>query len=171
MKALIPFDSSVFVRAAIKEVMTTLFVATGLVIVVVFVFLQNWRATLIPLLAVPVAIIGTFALFPLLGFSVNMTSMFGLVLAIGIVVDDAIVNDTHFGRKPRHGDVDPVLRLHRGVIGVRADLERDLNVEQAVVAAVGKEVEHPVEANQLFPQWAAPRFSPDPVSCHPGSSL
>ena len=69
----------------------TLFEATGLVIVVVFVFLQNWRATLIPLLTVPVAIIGTFALFPLLGFSINMTSMFGLVLAIGIVVDDAIV--------------------------------------------------------------------------------
>ena len=58
---------------------------------VVFLFLQNWRATLIPLLTVPVAIVGTFALFPLLGFSINMTSMFGLVLAIGIVVDDAIV--------------------------------------------------------------------------------
>ncbi len=57
----------------------------------VFIFLQNWRATLIPLLTVPVAIIGTFALFPLLGFSINITSMFGLVLAIGIVVDDAIV--------------------------------------------------------------------------------
>ena len=54
-------------------------------------FLQNWRATLIPLLTVPVAIVGTFALFPLLGFTINMTSMFGLVLAIGMVVDDAIV--------------------------------------------------------------------------------
>jgi multidrug efflux pump len=91
MDYVIPYDSSVFVRAAIKEVMKTLFIATGLVIVVVFLFLQNWRATLIPLLTVPVAIVGTFALFPLLGFSVNMTSMFGLVLAIGIVVDDAIV--------------------------------------------------------------------------------
>ncbi len=91
MDFVIPYDSTVFVRAAIKEVMTTLFIATGLVIFVVFVFLQNWRATLIPLLTVPVAIVGTFALFPLLGFSVNMTSMFGLVLAIGIVVDDAIV--------------------------------------------------------------------------------
>src|SRR4029077_15664799 len=60
-------------------------------VLVVFVFLQNWRATLIPLLAVPVSIVGTFALFPLLGFSINMTTMFGLVLAIGIVVDDAIV--------------------------------------------------------------------------------
>jgi hydrophobe/amphiphile efflux-1 (HAE1) family protein len=91
MDYLIPYDSSVFVRAAIREVLVTLFVATGLVILVVFLFLQNWRATLIPLLTVPVAIIGAFALFPLLGFSINMTSMFGLVLAIGIVVDDAIV--------------------------------------------------------------------------------
>jgi multidrug efflux pump len=91
MDYVIPYDSTVFVRAAIKEVMSTLFIATGLVIIVVFLFLQNWRATLIPLLTVPVAIIGTFALFPLLGFSINMTSMFGLVLAIGIVVDDAIV--------------------------------------------------------------------------------
>src|ERR1022692_696950 len=91
MDYVIPYDSTVFVRSAIKEVMMTLFEATGLVIIVVFLFLQNWRATLIPLLTVPVAIVGTFALFPLLGFSINMTSMFGLVLAIGIVVDDAIV--------------------------------------------------------------------------------
>ncbi len=91
MNYVIPYDSSVFVRTAIHEVMMTLFIATGLVIVVVFLFLQNWRATLIPLLTVPVAIVGTFALFPMLGFSINMTSMFGLVLAIGIVVDDAIV--------------------------------------------------------------------------------
>ncbi len=88
---IIPYDSTMFVRSSINEVMMTLFEATGLVIVVVFLFLQNWRATLIPLLTVPVAIVGTFALFPLLGFSINMTSLFGLVLAIGIVVDDAIV--------------------------------------------------------------------------------
>jgi multidrug efflux pump len=91
MEYVVPYDATVFVRAAIKEVLITLFGAVGLVILVVFIFLQNWRATLIPLLTVPVAIIGTFALFPLLGFSINMTSMFGLVLAIGIVVDDAIV--------------------------------------------------------------------------------
>lgn len=91
MEYAIPYDSTVFVRAAIHEVLVTLFIAIGLVILVVFIFLQNWRATLIPLLTVPVAVIGTFALFPLLGFSINMTSMFGLVLAIGIVVDDAIV--------------------------------------------------------------------------------
>ena len=63
----------------------------GLVILVVFVFLQGWRATLIPTLAVPVSLIGTFAVFPLLGFSINTLSLFGLVLAIGLVVDDAII--------------------------------------------------------------------------------
>ncbi|HTM51584.1 MAG TPA: multidrug efflux RND transporter permease subunit [Bryobacteraceae bacterium] len=88
---LIPYNSTMFVRAAIKDVLITLMEAVGLVILVVFLFLQNWRATLIPLLTVPVAVVGTFALFPLLGFSINITSMFGLVLAIGIVVDDAIV--------------------------------------------------------------------------------
>ena len=87
----VPYNSTMFVRAAIKDVVLTLLEAIGLVILVVFVFLQNWRATLIPLLTVPVAVIGTFAVFPLLGFSINITSMFGLVLAIGIVVDDAIV--------------------------------------------------------------------------------
>jgi hydrophobe/amphiphile efflux-1 (HAE1) family protein len=87
----VPYDATKFVRAAIADVVKTLFIAVGLVILVVFVFLQSWRATLIPLLTVPVAVVGTFALFPLLGFSINMTSMFGLVLAIGIVVDDAIV--------------------------------------------------------------------------------
>lgn len=87
----ISYDATRFVRAAIEDVVHTLFEAVILVIIVVFIFLQNWRATLIPLLTVPVSIIGTFALFPLLGFTINMTSMFGLVLAIGIVVDDAIV--------------------------------------------------------------------------------
>src|SRR5436305_3283160 len=87
----VPYDSTRFVTTSISEVLHTLFEAMVLVILVVFLFLQNWRATLIPLLTVPVSVIGTFALFPLLGFSINITSMFGLVLAIGIVVDDAIV--------------------------------------------------------------------------------
>ncbi|MBI4903128.1 MAG: multidrug efflux RND transporter permease subunit [Acidobacteria bacterium] len=87
----ISYDATRFVRTAIQEVIQTLFEATALVILVVFVFLQNWRATLIPLLTVPVSVIGAFALFPIFGFSINMTSMFALVLAIGIVVDDAIV--------------------------------------------------------------------------------
>jgi multidrug efflux pump len=87
----IPYDATMFVRAAIADVVQTLFEAILLVLLVVFVFLQNWRSTLIPLLTVPVAVLGTIALFPILGFSINITSMFGLVLAIGIVVDDAIV--------------------------------------------------------------------------------
>jgi hydrophobe/amphiphile efflux-1 (HAE1) family protein len=87
----VSYDSTRFVRASIQDVIFTLLAAVGLVILVVFIFLQNWRATLIPLLTVPVAVIGAIALFPLLGFSINITSMFGLVLSIGIVVDDAIV--------------------------------------------------------------------------------
>ena len=103
-----------FVRAAIKDVLMTLFEAVGLVILVVFVFLQSWRATLIPLLTVPVAIVGTFALFPILGFSINITSMFGLVLAIGIVVDDAIVVVEAMQ-----------LNIDRGMIAARGDDARD----------------------------------------------
>ena len=87
----IPYDTTTFVADSIEEVVHTLLEAVVLVLVVVFVFLQNWRATLIPLLAVPVAIIGTFAGMLALGFSINTLTMFGLVLAIGIVVDDAIV--------------------------------------------------------------------------------
>ena len=87
----ITYDSTLFVRESIHEVTKTLYEAVILVILVVFIFLQNWRATLIPLLTVPVSLIGTFMFFPLLGFSVNVLTLFGLVLAIGIVVDDAIV--------------------------------------------------------------------------------
>ncbi len=84
-------DTTEAISEGIKEIVTTLFEAVLLVILVVFIFLQNWRATLIPLLTVPVSLIATFAVFPLLGFSVNVLSLLGLVLAIGIVVDDAIV--------------------------------------------------------------------------------
>ena len=87
----VPLDTTKAVTAGLKEIMFTLFEALGLVVVVVFVFLQGWRATLIPLLAVPVSLIGTFIAFPLLGFSINTLSLFGLVLAIGLVVDDAII--------------------------------------------------------------------------------
>ena len=87
----ISLDTTQAVREGMKEIVITLVEALALVIFVVFIFLQGWRATLIPLLAVPVALIGTFAVFPLLGFSINTLSLLGLVLAIGIVVDDAIV--------------------------------------------------------------------------------
>ncbi len=84
-------DTTLAVSEGIREIVKTLFEALALVIIVVFLFLQGWRATLIPLLAVPVSLVGTFAVFPLLGFSINTLSLFGLVLAIGLVVDDAIV--------------------------------------------------------------------------------
>lgn len=84
-------DTTKVVTEGIKEITITLLEALGLVVLVVYLFLQGWRATLIPLLAVPVSLIGTFMIFPLLGFSVNTLSLFGLVLAIGLVVDDAIV--------------------------------------------------------------------------------
>jgi hydrophobe/amphiphile efflux-1 (HAE1) family protein len=87
----VPFDTTPFITASIDEVVKTLFEAMLLVTLVVFVFLQNWRTTLIPLLAVPVAIIGTFFGLQVLGFQINLLTLFALVLAIGIVVDDAIV--------------------------------------------------------------------------------
>jgi hydrophobe/amphiphile efflux-1 (HAE1) family protein len=87
----IPFDTTPFVTASIHEVVTTLLEAMLLVTLVVFVFLQSWRATLIPMLAVPVSVIGTFLGLLALGFTINVLTLFGLVLAIGIVVDDAIV--------------------------------------------------------------------------------
>src|SRR5262245_46491174 len=87
----VSLDTTLAVTAGIREIVVTLFQALALVIVVVFLFLQGVRATLIPLLAVPVSLVGTFAVFPLLGFSINTLSLFGLVLAIGLVVDDAIV--------------------------------------------------------------------------------
>jgi hydrophobe/amphiphile efflux-1 (HAE1) family protein len=87
----IPYDTTTFVRDSIKDVVKTLFEAIGLVALVVLVFLQSWRASIVPLLAIPVSLVGTFAVMAIFGFSLNNLSLFGLVLAIGIVVDDAIV--------------------------------------------------------------------------------
>ena len=87
----IALDTTRAVSEGIREIVETLLIAILLVIIVVYIFLQGWRATLIPLLAVPVSLVGTFVLFPVFGFSVNTLSLFGLVLAIGLVVDDAIV--------------------------------------------------------------------------------
>lgn len=100
----IVYQSSDFVRASIHDVVITLIQAFILVFIVVFIFLQDWRATLVPATTIPVSIIGTFALMYLLGFSINMITLFGLVLAIGIVVDDAIVVVENVDRNMReHG--------------------------------------------------------------------
>ncbi|MDQ1080644.1 efflux RND transporter permease subunit [Pseudoroseomonas cervicalis] len=91
MEYSVPYDTTTFVEVSIRQVVATFVEAILLVVLVVFLFLQSWRATLIPLLAIPVSIIGTFAGMYALGFSINMLTLFGLILAIGIVVDDAIV--------------------------------------------------------------------------------
>lgn len=91
MELYVPFDTTDFVKVSIDEVQETLLIAIILVIAVVYLFLQDWRTTVVPALAVPVSLIGTFAMMMALGFSINMLTMFGLVLAIGIVVDDAIL--------------------------------------------------------------------------------
>ena len=87
----IPFDTTTFVRESINEVWKTLFEAAILVLIVIVVFLQDWRAMLVPMTTVPVTIIGAFAGMAALGFTVNLSTLFAIVLAIGIVVDDAIV--------------------------------------------------------------------------------
>ena len=123
---LVSLDTTLAIEEGINEIITTLWQATLLVILVVFVFLQNWRATLIPSIAVPVSLIGTFAVFPLLGFSINTLSLLGLVLAIGIVVDDAIVV----------------------VEAVTAKMEKGLRPVEATIAAM-KEVSGPIVATSL----------------------
>jgi multidrug efflux pump subunit AcrB len=95
----IPYDTTLFVRDSIRDVTKTLFEAIGLVALVVLVFLQNWRAAIVPLLAIPVSLVGTFAVMAVFGFSLNNLSMFGLVLAIGIVVDDAIAGSSKASRR------------------------------------------------------------------------
>src|SRR6202011_3091161 len=91
LQAVYPFDTTPFVRISIEEVVKTLFEAIVLVFIVMYVFLQNFRATLIPTIAVPVVLLGTFGTLAVAGFSINTLTMFGMVLAIGLLVDDAIV--------------------------------------------------------------------------------
>jgi HAE1 family hydrophobic/amphiphilic exporter-1 len=117
-------DTTLPVTEGIKEIEYTLLEALVLVILVVYVFLQGWRATLIPLLAVPVSLIGTFMIFPLLGFSVNTLSLFGLVLAIGLVVDDAIVvveaveHHIEHGLSPKEAAIKAMDEVAAPVIGI-----------------------------------------------------
>ncbi len=124
----IPFDTTIFVSSAIEEVYKTLFEAGVLVLIVILVFLQDWRAVLIPATTVPVTIIGAFAIMPLLGFSVNLLTLFGLVLAIGIVVDDAIViveNAAHHierGESPKTATIKAMREVTGPVIGITAVL-------------------------------------------------
>ena len=120
----IGLDQTRAVTEGMREIVKTLFAALVLVIIVVFIFLQGWRATLIPLCAVPVSLIGTFVVFPLFGFSINTLSLFGLVLAIGLVVDDAIVVveavERHIeeGMAPREATIQAMREVSAPVIGI-----------------------------------------------------
>ncbi|MGH8062046.1 MAG: efflux RND transporter permease subunit [Pseudoxanthomonas sp.] len=108
------YDTTIFVRDSIKAVITTLLEATLLVVLVVILFLQTWRASIIPLIAVPVSIVGTFGVLYLLGFSINTLTLFGLVLAIGIVVDDAIVVVENVERNIEEG-LTPLAAAHQAM--------------------------------------------------------
>jgi len=120
----IVYDTTPAVEASIESIVHTFIEAVILVTIVVFIFLQNFRATLIPLLTVPVSLIGTFIFFPMLGFSVNTLSMFGLVLAIGIVVDDAIVvveavmHHIEHGKDPKEATIQAMKEVSAPVIGI-----------------------------------------------------
>jgi len=122
----ISLDTTKPITAGIKEIIVTLFIALALVIFVVFIFIQDWRATLIPTIAIPVSLIGAFIVFPMIGFTVNVLSLLGLVLAIGIVVDDAIVV----------------------VEAVQVNIEKGMSAKEATVHAM-KEVSAPVVATTL----------------------
>ncbi|MFN0010093.1 MAG: efflux RND transporter permease subunit [Phycisphaerales bacterium] len=124
LECAVALDTTLAVIEGVNEIIKTLVEALVLVIIVVFVFLQGWRATLIPLLAVPVSLVGTFLLFPLFGFSVNTLSLFGLVLAIGLVVDDAIVvveaveHHIEHGLSPKEATVKAMQEVTGPVIGI-----------------------------------------------------
>ena len=117
-------DTTLAITAGVEDIIHTLFEAIFLVILVVFIFLQNWRATLIPLITVPVSLIGTIAVFPMLGFSINTLSLLGLVLAIGIVVDDAIVvveavvHHIEKGKSPREATIQAMKEVSGPVIAI-----------------------------------------------------
>ena len=122
----ISLDTTLAITAGIDEIIETLFIALALVILVVFIFIQDWRAALIPTIAIPVSLVGAFIVFPLIGFTVNVLSLLGLVLAIGIVVDDAIVV----------------------VEAVQVKIEEGLSPKEATVKAM-EEVTAPVIATTL----------------------
>jgi hydrophobic/amphiphilic exporter-1 (mainly G- bacteria), HAE1 family len=124
LDCVVSLDTTRAVTEGIREIVETLVIAIVLVIIVVYIFLQGWRATLIPLLAVPVSLVGTFIFFPLFGFSINTLSMFALVLAIGLVVDDAIVvvesveHHIEFGLPPKEAARKSMEEITAPVIGI-----------------------------------------------------
>jgi multidrug efflux pump len=117
-----PFDTTKFIRLSILEVVKTLFEAIGLVIIVMFVFLQNWRATIIPVIAVPVVLLGTFCVLNVLGYTINTLTMFAMVLSIGLLVDDAIVVVENTERLMREEQLSPLDATVRSMKEITAAL-------------------------------------------------
>ena len=132
----IQYDTTAFIRTSIREVIVTLLQAVALVIVVVFLFLQNWRSTLIPIIAIPVSLIGTFAFMLAFGFSINLLSMLGLVLAVALVVDDAIVVVENVMRKLDEGATDLTQVVREAIAEVRGPIIATTLVLMAVFVPV-----------------------------------
>ena len=146
----IVYDTSEFVEASVEEVLHTFVEALILVLVVVFLFLQNWRTTLIPMLAVPVSLIATFAAFQILGFTINTLSLFGMVLAIGIVVDDAIVVVEAVEHKMRSG-----LAVREATIEAMEEVQGPVIAIALILAAVFVPMGFiPGVTGQLYKQFA-----------------
>jgi hydrophobe/amphiphile efflux-1 (HAE1) family protein len=146
----VTYDTTRYVRTSIQEVVITLFQALLLVIVVVFVFLQDWRATLIPAIAIPVSLIGTFAVLLALGYTINTISLFALILAIGVVVDDAIVVVENTSRLMAEG-LPPKEATRRSMLEVTGPVVATTLVLLAVFVPVGFS---PGLTGQLFQQFA-----------------
>ncbi len=146
----IVYDTSEFVEASVEEVIHTFIEALILVLIVVFLFLQNWRTTLIPMLAVPVSLLATFAAFQLLGFTINTLSLFGMVLAIGIVVDDAIVVVEAVEHKMRSG-----LAVREATIEAMEEVQGPVMAIALILAAVFVPMGFiPGVTGQLYKQFA-----------------
>ena len=147
----IAYDTSMFVRESIREVIITLFQAIGLVVFVVLLFLQTWRATLIPLIAIPVSLIGTFAIMQLFGFSINTLSLLGLVLAVGLVVDDAIVVVENVQRRLQAG----AKNLKEATLAAMEEVKGPIIATTLVLMAVFIPVAFiPGISGQLYKQFA-----------------
>src|ERR1700730_687135 len=171
-------DTTLPVSEGIKEILITLSIAIVLVMFVVYLFLQNWRATFIPMIAVPVSLIGTFAIFPLLGFFINTLSLFGLVLAIGLVVDDAIVvveaveHHIEEGMAPKDATMKAMEEVSGPVVsialilasvfipvGFMSGIQGRLNKQFAITIAISVMISA-FNALTLSPAWAAMSLPP-----------
>src|SRR5256886_8226713 len=165
----IAIDTTQSVTEGIREIGKTFWEALALVMLVVFLFLQGWRAALIPLLAVPVSLIGTFAMFPLLGFSINTLSLFGLVLAIGLVVDDAIVvveaveHHIEEGESPREATLAAMKEVTAPVVSVAVILAAvfiPMAFTSGITGRLNKQFALTIAVSVLFSAFNAVTLSP-----------